>query len=185
MSSCSCSVRRQARADAEAVARRALDGAGRAHAHRRHRHPHLGQFRHRRVSHVMANASKRCWPMPMRRCTAPSSAATACSISRPNMGGTAQYRLRLESDLHQALKAGAVRTALPAEGRHGQRRRAQRRGAAALAPSRARLYSAGRVHPRRRGDRPDWRDRRLGAAAGLPAGPRLARSGQCRHCAWP
>ena len=43
-----------------------------------------------------------------------------------------------------------------------------RRGAAALAPSRARADPAGPVHPARRGDRPDHPDRPLGAARGLP-----------------
>ena len=48
------------------------------------------------------------------------------------------------------------------------------RGAAALAPSRARHGLAGRVHSDRRGDRPDQRARRMGAAHGLQRGRELA-----------
>ena len=47
------------------------------------------------------------------------------------------------------------------------------RGAAALAPPRRGGVDRGPVHRRRRGDRPDPRHRRLGAAAGLRPGRRL------------
>ena len=49
----------------------------------------------------------------------------------------------------------------------------RRRGAPALEPPAPRQRAAGRVHPARRGDRPDRPDRRLGARAGVPHGGRL------------
>ena len=58
------------------------------------------------------------------------------------------------------------------------------RGAAALAPPRARPGRARRLHPVRRGDRPDRADRPLGAARGLPPGRAAAApaAGRRRRC---
>ena len=56
-----------------------------------------------------------------------------------------------------------------------ERRDHRLRGAGALAPSAARHDLAGRVHPDRRGDRPDQPARRMGADHGLRGGRDLAR----------
>ena len=78
-------------------------------------------------------------------------------------------RLQIEADLRRALEAGdqlwvayqpLLRAARAGDVRGG--------GAAALGPSRARRDPARRVHPRRRGLRPDRRARRVRAAHRLP-----------------
>ena len=83
------------------------------------------------------------------------------------MDRQAQIRRDMELDLRHALRQRRIRAALPAAGRPRRRTHHRLRGAAALAPSRARHGLAGGVHPARRGDRPDRRARRMGAAAGL------------------
>ena len=70
--------------------------------------------------------------------------------------------------------AGRVRAALPAAARARDRALRRCRGPGPLAPSRARAGAARRVHPGRRGQRPDPAARRLGAARGVPAGQGLA-----------
>ena len=62
----------------------------------------------------------------------------------------------------------AARAPLPAARAARGRQRLRRRGAAALAPPRARADPAGAVHPARRGNRADHPDRPLGPARGLP-----------------
>ena len=79
---------------------------------------------------------------------------------------------RWSSDLRQALAEGRARAALPAAGRPRGPERQRRRGAAALAPSGARPDAARRVHPDRRGDRPDHRR----SASGCCARPARRRS---------
>ena len=80
------------------------------------------------------------------------------------MDARAQARRKLEMDLRAAMRAERVRGPLPAAGQSRDRRDHRLRGAGALAASRARHDSAGRVHSRRGGDRPDRADRRIGAA---------------------
>ena len=82
---------------------------------------------------------------------------------------------RSKLDLRKALAQRRVRARTTSRSSTCDRQRSSRlRGAAALAPSRARHGAAGRVHPARRGDRPDRAARRLGAARGLRRGGALA-----------
>ncbi len=71
-------------------------------------------------------------------------------------------------------RARRVRPALPAAGRVGHRPHRRRRGADPLAAPAARPAAARRLHPPRRGHRPDHPDRPLGAERGLRAGAALA-----------
>ena len=90
----------------------------------------------------------------------------------------AQARRNLELDLRNALATNALRGPLPAAAQPADQADLDLRGAAALAASGARHDLAGRVHPGRRGDGPDRRDRRLRAARGLP-GVRAAGRATC------
>ena len=124
-----------------------------------------------------AATPRSCSRTPTRRCTRPrrprAAAGRVYAPGRPRParaavdGGPAAPRAR----------GRGVRAALPADLRR-RRRAGRRRGAAALARPRARrARGAGRVHPRRRGDRPDRVDRRLGhrrrvRAAGRVGGAR-------------
>ena len=92
------------------------------------------------------------------------------------MDARMQARRALELDLRKALAQRRVRAALPAAGQPRDRPDHRLRGAAALAPSRARHDLAGRVHPAGRGDRPDRADRRMGAAQGLRRGRAAGRT---------
>ncbi len=70
---------------------------------------------------------------------------------------------------------------LPAQAVAARRAHHRRRGAAALAQRRPRQRAAGVVHPDRRRNRPDHRDRRLGREPGLRAARALARRGRARR----
>ena len=93
----------------------------------------------------------------------------------PAMDASAKARLTMEQDLRQALVNGGFEIHYQPLVNLAQRRGLRLRGAAALAPSRARHDLAGRIHPDRRGHRPDQRARRLGAAHRLRRGRDLAR----------
>ena len=69
--------------------------------------------------------------------------------------------------------ARRVAPCLPAAEAPDHRRGHRLRGAAALAPCRARRHLAQHLHPDRRGERPDPADRRMGAAHRLPRGGEL------------
>ena len=79
-----------------------------------------------------------------------------------------QERRRLELDLRKALVADEFELYYQPLIDVAQRRGRRLRGADALESSRARPGRARRVHPGRRGNRPDRAARRLGAQAGLP-----------------
>ena len=86
-------------------------------------------------------------------------------------------RLAVERDLRKALGAQRVRGPLPA-GRLARRRLGGRlRGAAALDARRMGRDLAGRVHPARRGERPDRPDRRVGPRDARCASSRTWRAG--------
>ena len=112
------------------------------------------------------------------------------------MDARLQARRALELDLREALANERVRALLPADLRPRPRPHRRLRGAAALAPPDARHGFAGRVHPGRRGDRPDrplgewvlqracaeashWPSRREGRGQRL-AGAVQGRRGWCR-----
>ena len=77
--------------------------------------------------------------------------------SRPEWTRAPRARRKIEIDLREAIQDDALRPLLPAAGRSCERAHHRLRGAGALAASRARHDLAGRIHPRRRGDRPDQR----------------------------
>ena len=93
----------------------------------------------------------------------------------PEMDSRAQARRSLELDLRNALANEAFEVYYQPLFDLRTRRIIDLRGAAALAASATRHDLAGRVHPGRRGDGPDRRDRQVGArarpAANAGAGP--------------
>ena len=102
--------------------------------------------------------------------------------------GKGGYRL-FEPEMHDGVLAAPrvarrpaardrdrrARAPLPADRPPRRTATSRRRGAAALEPPRARHGRTRRVHPARRGHRPDRADRALGAARGLPPGAPDAR----------
>ncbi len=72
-------------------------------------------------------------------------------------------------------RRGRAVPGVPADRRPRDGRAARRRGPPALGPSAPRERVAGRVHPARRGERPDRPDRRVGARGGVPHGGRVGR----------
>ena len=100
--------------------------------------------------------------------------ARARAASRSSTRDAARTVERLSRRERPAPGARARRAArrLPADRLAARRLDRRRRGAAALAASRARAGRARGVHPGRRGERPDRADRALGARRGLRAGRR-------------
>ena len=92
-------------------------------------------------------------------------------------------RMTLETALRRAVLAEELRAALPAADQPGDRRDHRGRGAGALADRGQRHGDAGRLHPARRRDRPHQRDRRMGAARGLPPGEGVAGPGARAYAA--
>ncbi len=90
----------------------------------------------------------------------------------PEMNAAAVERLMLKSKLRRAVERDefVVRYQPKVDLRDG--RVVGRRGAAALAPAGPRRHTAGAVHPDRRGEQPDQRDRRVGARARVHGFPR-------------
>jgi diguanylate cyclase (GGDEF)-like protein len=115
---------------------------------------------------------------------AKSAGRNALRFFDPEMQGALAARTVLESALRLAIRDRQfVLHYQPQVDGAGERHR--RRGAAALAPPRARHGFAGRVHPSGRGNRADSADRPVGAGSGLfaaqglggrPAHPRVAAS---------
>ena len=133
-------------------------------ARHQHRHRHGARRRHRRRPAAQERrpgalprqgargaaataSSSRRWTRACRR--AASSSAT-CATRSPTASSSSHYQPLLNLEAQRDLRL---------------------RGAAALAPRRARLRSRRRVHPARRGDRPDRADRRMGAAPGAAPRP--------------
>ena len=85
-------------------------------------------------------------------------------VFRPEMHQTASERLRIASELGEAIDQGRTRPALPTDRRAGLRPNRRRRGAGAVAASRAGAAVAGRLHPGRRGQRAHHRTGSLGCA---------------------
>ena len=100
-------------------------------------------------------------------------------LFEPAMHEGVLARLELRADLQRAITNNQFELHYQPVVALGTARGVGRRGAAALAPPRARPRPAGPVHPVRRGDRPDRPDRPLGAARGVPPG-RAACSACCR-----
>ena len=95
-------------------------------------------------------------------------------LFEPAMHEGVLARLELRADLQRALATGQLELHYQPVVRLSDGGGLGRRGAAALAPPRARLLGPDDVHPARRGDRPDRADRPLGAARGLPPGASAA-----------
>ena len=132
-------------------------------------------------------SASRCARSTARRCTDLMRAADAAMYHAKASGrGRAEHftdalaaeiadRAQLESDLREAIDAGPVRAGLPAaDQRCGTARIVGGRGAAALAASARRAAAARQLHPARRGNRADRRDRRMGDRA---PSPRRSRAG--------
>ncbi len=85
-----------------------------------------------------------------------------------------QRRFMIEQALRRALATRRTEPRVSADRRQPVRPYDRRRGAAALVQQRAGQRLAGGIHPRGRRRRPDRRDRRLGAGAGLRAGRAMA-----------
>ena len=100
-------------------------------------------------------------------------------LFEPAMHEGVLARLELRADLQRAMVAGQLELYYQPLVRLRTARVSGRRGAAALAPPRARAGRPRRLHPARRGDGPDRADRALGAARGLPPGRPIAAAG-CR-----
>ena len=119
---------------------------------------------------------------PMPRCTSPSARQGRLPAVR---AGDARGRPRAARTAHRSAARArhrAARAALPARRAARRRLGRRRRGAAALAPPREGTRLARRVHPDRRGDRPDHPDRPLGAARGLPSRPSPRSRPTARSC---
>ena len=122
------------------------------------------------------SAPTSCCGAPTSRFTGPSRRAAAGSASSSRRWTPRpQARRRLERELRRALERGEFVAALPAAARPRDRPHHGRRGAAALASSRAGPGAARRVRAGGGGQRPDPATGRLGPARGLPPGPGLAR----------
>ena len=130
------------------------------------------------------HARSRCCATPTRRCTGPrtaAAAATSCSTRRCAPAPIA--RVRIETELRRALDRDELERLLPAGDRPRDRPAGLDRGARALAAPRARPGPAARVHPDRRGDRPDRRARAARPRAGLPPDRGLAAATSTRRSA--
>ena len=104
-----------------------------------------------------------------------SAGRNSSSLYRPKLAGKGREKLELESALHKAIERERAGAALPAEDRRARRAHGRRRGADALAPPR-RAGAAGRLHPARRGDRPDHPAQRVGDPRGGAPGARSGRT---------
>ena len=123
-----------------------------------------------------------CSSAPTARSTRPRATAAARSASPPPSGPPRDRPAHAHRAAAPRARARRVRAALPARLRRRERRGGRGRGAAALERPRARDGPARRVHPRRRGQRPDRADRRLGRRRGDRPGRRVARAGPApRH----
>jgi predicted signal transduction protein with EAL and GGDEF domain len=100
------------------------------------------------------------------------------AVFDPDMQRRARDRLRIEADLHQALRREELRVFWQPIVELGPNRLAGLRSAAALGASDARADLAARVHPGGGGKRPDRADRQVRAARGAAPGQGLARGGR-------
>ena len=148
----------------------------RARRDREHRHRRR-ERRDRDAEACCATRTSRCTG---RRSAAPGAGRSSTSVLR----NRALERVAIERALRRALEPGELRLALPADRDARRRHAGLGRGARALAAPRARARPARRVHPDRRGERPDPADRRMDAARGVRAGVPLARraSATGRRC---
>ena len=116
-------------------------------------------------------ASRRAWLLPLHRGRAGCQHPNGPIMRRGPIAIAAglldrALRRRLATDLRGAHRPRRADAALPAPHPPGRRPAHRGGGAAALAPRGARQRAARRLHPDRRGLRPDRRARRLGAAPG-------------------
>ena len=144
-------------------------GDGRALRHRRPPHPDRRQRRHRRRPGDGSDAETLMKNADLALYRAKAEGRGAYHFFEKGMDAALQERRALE--IGPAPRPGQRRAAagLPAALGPRGKPHLRPRGAAALGPSRARHHPAGRIHPDRRGDRPDRADRRMGAARGLRA----------------
>ena len=112
-----------------------------------------------------ASSATSCSRTPTSRCMPPRPpAARTFRFFEPAMDAQRPARRAARARPAPGARRRPVRALLPAAGRPRRQPGHRLRGAGALAPSRARHDLAGRVHPGRRGYRPDRPDRRMGAA---------------------
>lgn len=100
-------------------------------------------------------------------------------VFTPGMDEHLRHRRALETALAAALQDGGVHAALPAAAQPGGQPHHRVRGFVALAAAGRHAGAAGRLHPRRRAERPDRRYRRVGAAHRLRRGRWLADAEGC------
>ena len=107
-----------------------------------------------------------------------------CAHYEAEMGDACPRRLALHNELHGALERSELVLHYQPQVPLGGGAPDRRRGARALAAPRARARPARRLHPRRRGLRPDRADRALGPARGLRAARALDGGGRARSPRW-
>ena len=94
------------------------------------------------------------------------------AVFTPEMRDSIVRRHDLKDELERAIEVPRADRPVPADRRPGDRRDGRGRGARALEPSGPRPHPPGRVHPARRGHRPDRPARALRARGGVRAGRR-------------
>ena len=103
------------------------------------------------------------------------------AVFTPAMRDSIVRRHDLKEELERAIEVPRADRPVPADRRPRDRRDDRGRGARALEPSGPRPHPPGRVHPARRGHRPDRPARALRARGGVHAGRRaLPRPAACR-----
>ncbi|MCZ7564892.1 MAG: EAL domain-containing protein [Burkholderiales bacterium] len=154
--------------------RQAPEGDAAAVRGRRARDLRLGEHRHRGVSRPRRSA---CRARAVRGAGGRGGEAQRRRLQPRLLARASPAERRLAGDRGRArprARQERARAPLPAAGRRRERPHLGCRGAAALAPSGARICRAGRVYPHRRAHRQDRPHRRMGSARGLPPEPRMA-----------
>ena len=145
------SASRVARADRRrALASRSRSRPARCVRHRQHRHRVRHRRRRRRADDAAARRRHRHVPREGSGARAATSSSTPACTPRADARGSSSRAPSATRSSAASSSSTTSRSSTLADGRDRRRR-----GAGALAPSRARAARAGRVHPARRGDRAD------------------------------